>query len=173
MGNRKRHHLKGGYDSSWIRPTTRLALYLRDGLCCIYCLQDWSVGGLTIDHVVSRSDGGTNDHTNLVSACARCNGLKRAAGTWENFAQCLGINVNKLMIRLAQQAQPLTRHLKNRANSLVKTPPPWLIELRELNKRWSPQVPLLINGVLLAQTPVEEPSVHDSFVPLGDDEVPF
>lgn len=139
---RRRHHLKGGYDSSWIRSTTRVGIYLRDGLCCVYCLQDWSIDGLTIDHIVARSEGGGNEHANLISACMRCNAMKRYAGTWERFSEALGVDQKSLLVRLQEQAQPLTRHIRRRANHAVKFPPPWLRELRRLNENWSPQQPL-------------------------------
>lgn len=137
--SRRRHHLKGGYSSSWIRPSTRVAIYLRDGLCCVYCLQDWSIDGLTIDHVVSRSAGGGNEHTNLITACMRCNALKRAAGGAIAFSRALDLDHGQLQARLAQQAQPLTMHLRRRAVHLLKFPPAWLRELKRLNENWTPQ----------------------------------
>lgn len=138
--SRRRHHLKGGYSSSWIRQTTRLGIYLRDGLCCVYCLQDWSVDGLTVDHVQSRSAGGTNDHTNLVSACSRCNALKRAAGDdLDKMAEALGVLPVTLRSRLSQQATLLTVHLRRRALHALEFQPPWLRELKALNENWTPQ----------------------------------
>ena len=176
---RSRHHLKGGYTSSWIRPTTRIAIYLRDGLCCVYCMQDWSVNGLTIDHIVSRSVGGKNEHTNLASACMRCNALKRAAGTQEAFAQCLGVAPKGLEVRLSEQAQPLTQHLKRRANHLVRYPPPWLRELRKLNERWSPQQVLFplttrVLPMIIVEQPEDKAAPNETGATLpGDDPIPF
>jgi 5-methylcytosine-specific restriction endonuclease McrA len=48
---------------------------------CVYCGQ-WVAG--TIDHVVPRHRGGTNDRENLVSACYSCNSRKghRTAVEW-------------------------------------------------------------------------------------------
>jgi 5-methylcytosine-specific restriction endonuclease McrA len=56
------------------RPSARLAVYIlrRDGYRCAWC------GGTatTVDHVVPRIDGGTDDPSNCVAACERCNKSK-------------------------------------------------------------------------------------------------
>ena len=60
----------------WIRPEKRLAIYLRDRFCCLYCcrdLHDAPPTDITLDHVVTRSDGGGNGEDNLVTACRTCN----------------------------------------------------------------------------------------------------
>lgn len=60
--------------SKWCRPTTRLAVYLRDGLACAWCgatVEDGAV--LSLDHVHTHSLGGGNSPANLVTACKRCN----------------------------------------------------------------------------------------------------
>lgn len=59
---------------NWCRPATRLAIYLRDGMACVYC--DAGVENcerLTLDHLKPHSRGGSNDPTNLVTCCVRCN----------------------------------------------------------------------------------------------------
>ena len=60
----------------WIRPEKRLAIYLRDRMTCVYCLRDLHDADprdITLDHVVCRADGGSNDAANLVTACRTCN----------------------------------------------------------------------------------------------------
>lgn len=60
----------------WIRPEKRLAIYLRDHLTCLYCLKDLHNADprdITLDHVVSKSDGGDNSERNLVTVCRSCN----------------------------------------------------------------------------------------------------
>ena len=54
-------------------PCTLTNVLRRDGFRCGYC------GGPadTRDHVIPRSRGGATSWTNLVAACADCNGLKR------------------------------------------------------------------------------------------------
>jgi|TARA_B100000073_G_C23426250_1_gene449298 hypothetical protein len=48
----------------------RNAIYVRDGHKCQYC---GATRRLTIDHVIPKSKGGTDDWENLVVACSSCN----------------------------------------------------------------------------------------------------
>jgi hypothetical protein len=60
----------------WCRPEKRLAIYLRDGFTCLYCLADLhgaDPSDITLDHLVCQSDGGSNHESNLVTACRHCN----------------------------------------------------------------------------------------------------
>ena len=66
--------------SGWIRPMKRLAIYIRDGERCVYCGRIPGEGpqtDLTLDHIVPRRDGGTNDPRNLLTACRMCNCSRR------------------------------------------------------------------------------------------------
>jgi hypothetical protein len=59
---------------NWIRQTSRLAIYLRDGLSCCYCGSSIEDGvQLTLDHLKPHSRGGKNKPENLVTCCAKCN----------------------------------------------------------------------------------------------------
>lgn len=59
---------------NWIRQDARLAVYLRDGLACVYCGDCVENGAqLTLDHVKPYDNGGSNKVTNLVTCCKRCN----------------------------------------------------------------------------------------------------
>lgn len=57
----------------------RTRIYKRDNYECVYC---GSHKNLTLDHVIPKSKGGTNDWTNLVTSCIKCN-LKKADKTPE------------------------------------------------------------------------------------------
>ena len=58
--------------------TTRLAIYLRDGLAYVYCGDSLEAGAdLTLDHVTPHTRGGSNDPSNLVTACRRCNSTRQ------------------------------------------------------------------------------------------------
>jgi len=62
---------------NWIRQSTRLALYLRDGCACAYCgdgVEDGAI--LTLDHLTPFSKNGSNDASNLVTCCSRCNSAR-------------------------------------------------------------------------------------------------
>ncbi len=76
MAAKDRHQLSGGQGQgmNWIRQSTRLAIYLRDGLACAWCGAAAEDGAqLTLDHLVAHARGGSNKPTNLVTACHRCN----------------------------------------------------------------------------------------------------
>jgi 5-methylcytosine-specific restriction endonuclease McrA len=51
----------------------RSRIYKRDGYECVYC---GSKKELTLDHVLPKSRGGTNEWTNLVTSCMKCNRKK-------------------------------------------------------------------------------------------------
>jgi len=57
----------------------RNRIYKRDGHQCVYC---GSKKELTLDHIIPKSRGGSNDWTNLVTSCLKCN-LKKANRTPE------------------------------------------------------------------------------------------
>ena len=65
---------------NWCRQSTRLAIYLRDGLACAYCGTTVEEGAqLSLDHLrpVSKSGGKPNNKpTNLITCCSRCNSAK-------------------------------------------------------------------------------------------------
>lgn len=72
----------------WIRADKRLAIYLRDGMRCIYCMADLhgvDPRDITLDHLVAKSDGGGNKESNLVTACRHCN-CSRADKPLNRFA---------------------------------------------------------------------------------------
>ena len=51
----------------------RFSVFARDGFTCRYCGRQSDTVELHIDHVVPVVQGGTNDETNLITACADCN----------------------------------------------------------------------------------------------------
>lgn len=79
---------------NWIRQEKRLAIYMRDGLACVYCeaaLEDGTQ--LTLDHIVPVSKGGSNAHRNLVTACHPCN-TRRGNRDVEVFAEAVAMYIN-------------------------------------------------------------------------------
>lgn len=71
---------------NWIRKNKRLAIYLRDGMACLYC-GDSVVNEvkLTLDHLKPYSKGGSNDSKNLITCCLQCNS-KRGNRRVKDFA---------------------------------------------------------------------------------------
>ena len=74
---------------NWARPSTRLAIYLRDGMACAYCGATVESGArLSLDHLIAHTHGGTNAPANLVTACMRCND-SRGARPLQVFARAV------------------------------------------------------------------------------------
>lgn len=102
--NRKRN---GGQGMKWIRTAKRLAIYLRDGLACVWC--GATVEGsakLTLDHLRPHSKGGSNHERNLVTCCHKCNS-SRGSRSKKAFAQAAagylnhGVTAEKILRYIA------------------------------------------------------------------------
>jgi hypothetical protein len=79
---------------NWIRQEKRLAIYLRDGLACAYCGDSVENGAkMTLDHVTPWSKGGSNEATNLVTCCLRCNS-SRGTRPMRQFAAAVAQYIN-------------------------------------------------------------------------------
>lgn len=61
-----------------LSPRLRFLVFSRDGYRCIYCGITGKDSALQIDHKISVADGGTDDISNLVTACEKCNAGKGA-----------------------------------------------------------------------------------------------
>ena len=110
---------------NWIRQEKRLAIYLRDGLACAYCGHSVEDGAsLSLDHLIPHSHGGTNEPTNLVTACERCN-KSRGTRSVAHFAIVVAAYLDhgadpeqiKLHVYLLA-AQPLSLY-RAEANALI------------------------------------------------------
>lgn len=69
---------------SFSRDTLVQRLIARDGQCCHYCKvvmikthENWVDNGISVDHIIPKSQGGSDNIDNLVLACRKCNGVKR------------------------------------------------------------------------------------------------
>lgn len=56
----------------------RIRILERDHFTCVYCGRKPPEVALEVDHVLARVRGGSDDATNLVTACRECNNGKRA-----------------------------------------------------------------------------------------------
>lgn len=80
MATETRKTANGNGGGKWIKPTRRLAIYLRDRFTCIYCLADLHDADprdLTLDHLVCGHRAGNHGSANLVTACRSCNSARR------------------------------------------------------------------------------------------------
>jgi len=98
--------VKKGKGGHWISDAKRYAIYQRDGFACVYCGASARDGnGLSIDHVRPRTLGGSDEATNLVTACLECNAAKRDM-TFDVFVMYLnayGRTTRGLAARVARQ----------------------------------------------------------------------
>jgi hypothetical protein len=56
-----------------VRPSLRFQILQRDNFTCQYCGASGADVRLEVDHRNPRANGGSNEHTNLVTACWSCN----------------------------------------------------------------------------------------------------
>lgn len=108
---------------NWCRPSTRLAIYLRDGLACVWCGSEVEAGTvLTLDHLRPHSDGGDNRPTNLVTACKPCNDSRGARNVGE-FARVVaayrGVSSDDVAHRARTAAQRSLRPHRLEALSML------------------------------------------------------
>lgn len=82
-GSKTRFCLRSGN-----REEIREFLFNRDGSLCCWCGLEMAFGGnpncdrfATIEHVVRRADGGSNNVDNLKLACRRCNNERHSKTT--------------------------------------------------------------------------------------------
>ena len=100
---------KAGQGSKWIAKSTRLAIYLRDGMSCVYCGHAVEEGErLTLDHIRPASKGGQNSPTNLVTACLHCNsarGNRSLAAFARGVAEYTGQDAAAVVARVRRHAR--------------------------------------------------------------------
>jgi purine nucleoside permease len=102
-----------------------LALYLRDGLACVYCgasVEDATQ--LTLDHLTPVSKGGKNEPGNLATCCKRCNS-SRGTRSVPAFARAVAGYVNH-----GVTAAEILTHVRNTVRRTLPR-----IEARELIAR--------------------------------------
>lgn len=56
-----------------LTPTQRFSVLERCGFACAYCGRRAPDVELTVDHIIPKSRGGTDDDANLTAACRECN----------------------------------------------------------------------------------------------------
>ena len=60
----------------YVPPLNNQALFARDAHLCMYCGNQSAARGLSRDHILPLSKGGTDSWKNVVTACKRCNNRK-------------------------------------------------------------------------------------------------
>lgn len=88
----------------------RRSILLRDRYRCQYCGERFDSSELTFDHLIPRSKGGKTEWTNILSACIKCNSIKRDGDA--NFSGRKGvISANGRLRPLKEPRRPTTAEL--------------------------------------------------------------
>ena len=109
----------------WINNVTRLAIYQRDGMACVWCKRGIECKGviLSLDHIVCVSSvGSTNAASNLITCCKQCNEqrgtksvkefafiIKRNDDNAKNLIRKIKYHLNKPLDRAAAKAAIASR----------------------------------------------------------------
>lgn len=89
----------------------RFEVFKRDGFKCCYCGRSPPDVLLHADHIIAVSNGGTDDPTNLITACADCNLGK---------ADVPLTSVVPLMERQAEEAQERAEQVRAYAEAMIE-----------------------------------------------------
>lgn len=106
MANGRRKDGQGRTTGRVRHTATRMAVYHRDGFACVYCAAAADDGvTLTLDHVLAHELGGTNDPTNLLTACLSCNSAKRhlTMRAWFRLLRDRGVDTSGVAARVRRQ----------------------------------------------------------------------
>lgn len=73
-----------------ISARTKSKILKRLGLSCFKC--GWNEASCDVHHIVPRSKGGTNDHTNLTILCPNCHRVahEKNQADFKNFEEVVG-----------------------------------------------------------------------------------
>lgn len=96
-----RHPAASG--GKWCRKDKRHAIYLRDGHTCCYCgraiiagVHVSVPGAATLEHIVPKVEGGSDDADNLATVCVGCNSSKGAQSmrSWLKVLRSRGVDTD-------------------------------------------------------------------------------
>lgn len=137
-----------------ISKRKRFNIFKRDGFICQYCGQSPPNVKLELDHIMPVSRGGSDDDTNLITACFACNRGK-AAGSLDNVPPSL---VDRLVdeTERAEQLDAFNRFLMGKRRKEAA-------QRAQLARMWSDSIGFSLDdtqkrqfGVFLNRLPVAE-----------------
>ena len=121
--NRKQWSSRPGRSSNWITPTRRFAIYHRDGFKCLYCQRGplaYDGVGLTLDHVLSRKEGGGHESKNLVTSCLKCNSKRQHKALRSPTLNRLRVYLNReLNMEVGKLLALLQKRCRGQVNPLM------------------------------------------------------
>lgn len=65
-----------------MKSSKKVRVWERDFYVCRYCCKECSLEEVSVDHIIPRISGGTDNMDNLATACKKCN---QAKGRREEF----------------------------------------------------------------------------------------
>ena len=101
--------------STNLRKKHAESLYVQQGGKCNGCAAGLGLRQLTLDHVVARSVGGTDDYENLQLLCLSCNSIKNARGM--DYLRWALAHPEKVEARKKENARRLDTEHKRRLRS--------------------------------------------------------
>lgn len=113
---RRSKHTPAARGSHWIRPSTRWAIYYRDGFTCAYCgrSSEWEWQSLqdmpqldimrrqllSLDHVRAVTHGARdNAPSNLTTCCVSCNSSKQGLTMRQWLARLRSFGIDTELVR--------------------------------------------------------------------------
>jgi hypothetical protein len=131
----------GTHGMNWIRKDLRMAVYLRDGMACMWCGSGIEDGAqLTLDHVQPHSQGGANTPANLVCACHKCNSV-RADRPAEEFAAATasylnhGVDAGAILSGISEHTALPIAPYRAEAKAIIARRPSWQAALAAASRR--------------------------------------
>lgn len=115
MSSRYSHNHRKGRGAKWISKPRRQAIYNRDNRKCVYCL---AATDLSLDHLKPRSKGGSNESSNLITCCFKCNS-SRQDRTVRSFCIAVGAYLNvswRLVLKRVKNAARRKVTVERKAN---------------------------------------------------------
>lgn len=114
---------KRNQGSKWIGRDKRLAIYLRDGMACMFCGAGVETLSrpLTLDHLLACELGGSNEATNLVTCCLSCNSSKRdlLMADWLVVLRDRGVDTDGLPERISEHTSRSLKTYRTQAKALI------------------------------------------------------
>lgn len=101
-----------------ISKRLRFEIFRRDNHACRYCGAMAPEAKLTVDHVIPSATGGSDEPSNLVTACADCNGGKTSITPDSPHVQDVAELSVKWSAAIKAAADTMTAQLKNDESAL-------------------------------------------------------
>src|SRR5690606_12038556 len=105
---------------NWIRQDKRLAIYLRDDCKCVWCNRSPKDGiVLTLDHLITWSEYGSNDDHNLVTCCKECNSSRGEDNVEVYARRVAGARCNSLLQRITSLTSRKLQAYRIKAKAMI------------------------------------------------------